>query len=132
MYTKEHLEKFKQFCMDNFGMSGNDQLFEIDKNFGYFNSEHTRKLYLTWSMYDRVNIQFRYRVWSTDYTKEKLQQLEQENKIWSLEGYWSGKAPYTVWRMNCNCCNQLIKSAEMPLGSECPEEFKQYQGEKNV
>ncbi|WP_336943326.1 hypothetical protein [Acinetobacter modestus] len=123
------IEKFKAFCIANLGMSPNEEAFQsyqigVDP---VFKTIEMNRLFSTWIILELTKKRLNYSLSKFDYTREKLDKLENENKFSLLEGYHAGTEPYTNWVVFCDCCTQIVKNIKTTLGAECPEELKKYQ-----
>lgn len=134
MSNLQEIEKFKTFCVENFGMSSHEDAFQTRQSGDdlVFKSIETIRLFHTWSRLEQISKKFTLSLNKYDYTREKLDKWEDENKLSHLEGYYAGKEPYTNWVVFCGCCAQIVKSIKTQLGAECPEELKKYKEPSNV
>ncbi len=130
MYTAKNLDNFKKYCADTFGISADDECFKIHSTYDFFEKEDTRRLFITWWFFKQA--EQKKQLFKREYTTEELIRLENDNNITGVIGFWTGKEPFISWNLVCRCCNNVIKSIETPLDSECPEEFKDYQGDQYV
>lgn len=134
MPTLLKIEKFKAFCIANLAMSSDEEAFQtyqIEDDL-VFKSIEIRRLFSTWKMLEIAETRLKHSLGKFDYTREKLDKLEEENKFSHLEGYYAGTEPYTNWVVFCDCCTQIVKNIKTPLGAECPEEFKKFQEPLNA
>ncbi|MEF9955650.1 MAG: hypothetical protein RR767_00455 [Acinetobacter sp.] len=129
MSNLQDIEKFKAFCIENLGMSPNEEAFQTYQvnDQPTFKNIDMNRLFCTWSMLERTKKRLNHSLSKFDYTREKLDKLENENKFSHLEGYYAGTEPYTNWVVFCDCCTQIVKNIKTPLGADCPEELKKYQ-----
>lgn len=129
MSNLQEIEKFKAYCIENLAMSSDEDAFQT-RQIGddlAFKSIEMNRLFFIWSGLEQTRKKLTLSIDKYDYTREKLDKWEDENKCSHLEGYYAGKAPYTNWVVFCGCCTQIVKNIQTPLGAECPEELKKYQ-----
>lgn len=129
MSNLQDIEKFKAYCIEYLAMSSDDDAFQTRQSGDdlAFKSIVMIRLFYIWSRLEQTRKKLTLSLDKYDYTREKLDKWEDENKLSHLEGYYAGKEPYTNWVVFCGCCNQIVKNIKTPLGAECPEELKKYQ-----